>query len=234
MLFRRVCFAWILLLALPVLAGETSPGLDSQPAGWLGVALTRVETRTDDGADPVLRVAVRLVVEDGPAARAGIRARDRILSIDGTPVSTSSDILSKVKSLSDGDWIQLTIERGGAERDLRVRVGSRPDKPGAARLRRGWIGVDAMDLPPDLREHFGAPADAGVMIAGFLEESPAAVAGFELGDIVIAVHDEPVSSVTDLIGKVAGGGVGNEVEFRVIRAGSELVLELILPAAPRD
>jgi S1-C subfamily serine protease len=128
----------------------------------------------------------------------------------------------------------VTIQRAGHERDLRVRIGERPAEPRAVRMRRGWIGVDALDLPPALRQHFGAPPDAGVMIAGFGGASAAEAAGFELGDVVVAVHGEPVTSASDLINKVAGAGVGNDVEFTVLRNGAELVLELVLPSAPPE
>jgi S1-C subfamily serine protease len=229
-----VGLAWILLLALPVLAAGEDRSDSRRPAGWLGVALTQLQASTGDDVDAVPRVAVRFVVEDGPAARAGMRARDRIVSIDGVPVSTPQDVISKVMQLADGQWIQVTIQRAGAERDLRVRIGERPADPRAARMRRGWIGVETLDLPSALREHFGAPPDAGVMIAGFVEASAAEAAGFELGDVVVAVHGEPVMSASDLINKVAGAGVGNEVEFTVLRYGTELVLELVLPAAPRE
>ena len=80
--------------------------------------------------------------------------------------------------------------------------------------------------------HFGAPPDAGVMVSKIVPGSPAESAGFELGDVVHAVDATPIGSVRKLRATVAGGGVGNDSEFAVLRGGSDLVLEVQLEAAP--
>jgi S1-C subfamily serine protease len=91
--------------------------------------------------------------------------------------------------------------------------------------------VQSIDLPPALREHFGAPAEAGVMISHVEAASPAEAAGFELGDVVFEVDGEQVRSTSELDQRVAGAGVGNDVEFQVARAGARLVLEARIEAA---
>ena len=56
-----------------------------------------------------------------------------------------------------------------------------PRAPRAPRLSGGYLGVELVDLTPELREHFGAPRDVGVMVGRVEPGSPAARAGLEVG-----------------------------------------------------
>ena len=62
----------------------------------------------------------------------------------------------------------------------------------------GYIGVALVDLTPELRRHFGAGEEAGVMISRVEEGSPAAKAGVLVGDILVAVDGETVESSWDV------------------------------------
>ena len=88
------------------------------------------------------------------------------------------------------------------------------------------------ELPSALREHFGAPAEAGVMISDVVVGSPAEAAGFELGDVVYEVDTVSVGSLRALRELVEGGGVGNRYEYSVARSGAVLVLEARIENAP--
>jgi S1-C subfamily serine protease len=192
---------------------------------WLGVQLARGNDRSLEG------VSVFRVIEGSPADKGGLRARDRITAVGGQAVLDTAELIGRIQSHETGSWIALTIQRDGDERDLRVRLASKPETR-SMKARTGWIGVKALALPPALREHFGAPADAGVMISGIEEGSPAESAGFELGDVVFELDGEPVKMPTELYRKLAGAGVGNEVEFLLTRWGVEMELEATIERAP--
>jgi putative serine protease PepD len=87
---------------------------------WLGVATA--EAPTGGGA------VVADVTQGGPAARAGLRQGDRIVSLDGRKVRTSSDLGLIVLGSKPGDTIKLEFERGGDTRTLTVKLGTRPDQ----------------------------------------------------------------------------------------------------------
>ncbi len=102
---------------------------------------------------------------------------------------------------------------------LRNGEGAPPDLPRIApllALGRGFIGVELVDLTPELRRHFGAPEDAGVMVARVREGSPAAAAGIAVGDIITRVDDQPVGSSFDLARAVRrkDAGATSEIEAR--------------------
>jgi len=83
--------------------------------------------------------------------------------------------------------------------------------------KRGFIGVRLMDLTPDLRTHFGAPRDAGVMVSEIDKDSPAAKAGLAVGDIVTGADGERVASSGDLSRLVRRKKAGEALRLDVSR-----------------
>jgi membrane-associated protease RseP (regulator of RpoE activity) len=83
-----------------------------------------------------------------------------------------------------------------------------PRAPGARRVllahpevkpvRRGTLGVELVEITPELREHFGAPRDAGVLVARVTPDGPAARAGVRVGDVITAVDGQKIGDDTDL------------------------------------
>jgi hypothetical protein len=81
----------------------------------------------------------------------------------------------------------------------------------------GFLGVELMPLTPELRAHFGVPGDRGVMVARVLEDSPAARAGLQVGDVVTAIEGEAVDRPWDLSFQVRGKEAGDQVGLEVWR-----------------
>jgi S1-C subfamily serine protease len=194
-------------------------------SAWLGV-------RLGTSAGPGEGVTISRVFVDGPAERGGLRGSDVIQTFDGEPVRDARDLIGKIQARGAGAWVPVTVLRQGDELELDVRLVARPETIDLSGLRHGWIGVEAIDLPESLREHFGAPPAAGVMIADVAAGSPAEAAGFRLGDVVYEVDGQPVRSVRDLQERVQSGGVGNDYPFLVARDGALLELETRVAAAP--
>jgi S1-C subfamily serine protease len=220
---QRSVFVGILVLA--TVLGHAAPA--SEEVTWLGVQLGRNHDRSLVGV-PVYRV-----IEGSPADKAGLRARDRVLSVDGQAVQSNGELIKRVQSHDTGSWIGMTISRGDHERDLRVRLAARPENE-KMKPRRGWIGLGAIALPPKLRLHFGAPQEAGVMISEVESGSPAESAGFELGDVVYEMDGRSVKMPAELKMLIAGAGVGNEVEFVLTRWGLEMELEATVERLPES
>ena len=216
----RCVVALILFLTL----GFGATADDKAQGAWLGV---RLNGMASDGG-----IQVAGIFEGSPADRAGLRARDTILTFDGKPVTSMRELVGTIRQREPGGWLPLTVLRQGKEVELSVRLGDRPAKISRDGMRRGWIGIEAIDLPSALREHFGAPAEAGVMISEVAVGSPAEAAGFELGDVVYEIDMVSVGSLRALRELVEGGGVGNRSEYSVARSGAALVLEARIEKAP--
>ncbi len=87
---------------------------------------------------------------------------------------------------------------------------------------RGYLGVHLIEITPELRRHYGAPEDAGVLIGQVAPDSPAAEAGLEVGDVLTRVDGEPVNGSMDLTHRVLSKGDGEPVTVTVLRDGSAL------------
>jgi serine protease Do len=223
----------LLLIALLI---SISPGLAQEPRPWIGVYLDTAPSVSDEEGAEIRPAAVliRRVVVDGPAAEAGLRARDRVRAIDGVPVRSTDELIGRLETYGPGSWVTLDVERGERELQLRLRLGDRPERVSRLAVREGWIGAAAIDLTPSLRVHFGAPEESGVMVAEIEPGSPAEAAGLQLGDVIIEVEGESVPSSRELARLVVGGGVGNTLEMLLARGGAELVVEADVIDAPAD
>ncbi|MCW3011533.1 MAG: HtrA2 peptidase [Solirubrobacterales bacterium] len=66
------------------------------------------------------------VVEGGPGARGGLRARDVIVQVGDTEVARPDDVAAAIEGRKPGDVVPVTVLRGGERRTLDVRLGTRP------------------------------------------------------------------------------------------------------------
>ncbi|HKT72015.1 MAG TPA: RIP metalloprotease RseP [Steroidobacteraceae bacterium] len=82
---------------------------------------------------PPIPAVLGQVVPDGPAARAGLRTGDRVISIDGAPVTDFRDIVSQIGS-RPGEKVSLTYRRGGVDTVVSITVAS--DEVGGKRVGR--------------------------------------------------------------------------------------------------
>ncbi len=87
---------------------------------------------------------------------------------------------------------------------------------------RGWLGIEAQDLTPELAESFGAKNVSGVVVAGVLPNSPASKGGLKSGDIITQVDDQNVTTAKDLVNAIAKITPGAETRLRGLRSGKEI------------
>lgn len=235
----RLTRLFLIVMILPLLSTQAFPfqAASAEAKGWMGVYLDNDLVEGGGAAqdsDILSSVVVRRVVEDSPAARAGLRARDRIISIDGAPATDYRSLVSRVGRMAPGAWVNLDLRRGERDLQVRVRLGERPARMGTLRPREGWIGMEVLDLTPALRAHFGAPEDAGVMVSHIEAGSPAEAGGLLLGDVIFDLYGHPAASSREMAQRIAGGGIGNTLEITLMRNGSEMVVETVVATAPRD
>ncbi len=206
---------------------------DESPRGWLGVFVTDVEAAEGaESLDP--GVLVQGIVIDSPADRAGLRASDIITHVDGRPVISSGDLISRLGAVRPGTSLAFSIERRGRSREVLARLEERPPERRRLEMRRGWIGAAAIDLPDPLRQYLGAPEGSGVMISDLVDFGPAVNAGLELGDVLFEIEGKAVESVRHFQEFVEGGGVGNAVAVKVMRRDLEIALDILIEEKPEE
>ena len=98
---------------------------------------------------------------------------------------------------------------------------------------RGYLGVEAVELTPELREHFGAPAEVGVLVSRVADDSPAQSVGLQVGDILTTVDDESIASFVDLFHEISRHEEGDTVRVEVWRDAQLLAFNATLTKAER-
>ncbi|MEA2463131.1 MAG: serine protease Do [Acidobacteriota bacterium] len=90
--------------------------------------------------------------------------------------------------------------------------------------KRAHLGVSLIDLTSELREHYGASKDAGVLVGAVEDGSPADKAGLRVGDIILSVDGKEVDSSTDLRLALTDKKEGDSVRLEVLRGRSRQTL----------
>lgn len=97
---------------------------------------------------------------------------------------------------------------------------------------RGWIGIEAQDITPELAESFNLKNSNGTLIAGVLQNSPADRAGLHAGDILIAINDQNVADSQSMLNQIATLKPREKATLTIIRAGKTSKIELVVGKRP--
>jgi len=99
---------------------------------------------------------------------------------------------------------------------------------------RGWLGIEAQDLTPQLAETFGADSTNGVLIAGVLRDGPADKAGLLPGDIVTAINGHAVADATAAMKLLSEQPPGSEVRLDGTREGQPFRISATVSQRPEN
>lgn len=89
-------------------------------------------------------------------------------------------------------------------------------------MRRGYLGVQLVDLTPELRAHYGASREHGVLVGKVEEGSPAEAAGLRVGDVITALDGEAVESSGDIRRHVRALEEGEALAIEAYRDGTRI------------
>ncbi|GIW71342.1 MAG: hypothetical protein KatS3mg102_0884 [Planctomycetota bacterium] len=218
----------------PPRSAEPAPRPAPQQRAFLGVALAERE-----GA-----VVVARVVEEGPAARAGIRAGDRLLAArtaDGQwrELASAQGLIELVGGLRPGERLGLRLEREGWVRELEVVLGARPEAQGRAPAPSTSPPAPEppQPEPPARKEpgYLGAylrSGQQGVLVEAVVPGGPAEQAGLRAGDVIANAAGRPVRTLDELGAAMRGLGAGDTIRLGVLRQGEAQQIEVTLAPRP--
>jgi 2-alkenal reductase len=113
-------------------------------------------------------------------------------------------------------------------------------------IRSPWLGIQGMTIDSTLADKLGLYPESGIYIIKVFADSPAERAGLQEsslndqgqptsgGDIVVAVDDEPLNSIEDLLGYLNGKKPGDTVTLSVYREGEQVDLSMELKEWPNE
>ncbi|HEX6001972.1 MAG TPA: Do family serine endopeptidase [Hyphomicrobiaceae bacterium] len=100
------------------------------------------------------------------------------------------------------------------------------------KLQRPWLGARLAPVTRELAEQLKLPRVAGALVTRLQDKSPAAEAGLQAGDVILAVDGHDVDDARAVLYRLTTRGIGNRAQLKVVRKGRPAKAELVLSPAP--
>ena len=195
----------------------------------LGVAVQEVNQAFAESfqLDKPEGALVASVAQGSPADKAGLQPGDVIRQVDGQPIVASGDLPAWVGQAQPGQQAKLSVWRHGKPLELTATLGDASGKAGKqARAEeavgKGQLGLSLRPLGADERRAAGA---AGGLV---IEQAhgPAAAAGVQPGDVLLAVNGEPIKDIAQV--RAAMAKAGKSVALLIERDGDKIFVPVRL------
>jgi serine protease Do len=199
--------------------------------GWMGVSIQALSEDLAEsfGLEDSSGALVSGVLEDGPAAKAGLKVGDVIVEFDGEPIEKMRELPRVVAGAKAGDAVKVKVLRDGVSRVLELKVGRMPGDDAVAIASPGEpadteLGLSLSALDDATRERLGLDSKAtGVLIRKVTAGGAAARQGLRAGDVILRVGRNTVADpgqVRDAV-RTAAKEERSSVVLLVRRDGSE-------------
>ncbi|WP_252259758.1 Do family serine endopeptidase [Erythrobacter aurantius] len=189
--------------------------------GYLGVNL---QPMNDDLADSLglqhnRGEIVQVVTEDSPAQRAGLKAGDIIVSVNGREVSSDQTVSFLVANLAPGESVPVEVLREGRRLTINTTLGKRPSEAELAQQAQTFdpdaeepmnpeqmddviaekLGLQVIEMNPQIARSLGVPADTKGLVIGAVDpNSDSAAKGLRRGDILLSANYQEVTTIAAL------------------------------------
>jgi serine protease Do len=200
--------------------------------GYLGVEIDDLEAGMGEffGAQNGKGAIVLKVLEDSAAAKAGIKADDIIVELEGEPVVAANDLMNHIAMRKPGSKVDLVVLREGKRKAITITLDTRPQQEGAEALggaakMRDLLGLSVQTLTRPLAERMGYDGLSGVVITDVEPGSLADEHGIEPDMLIVEVNREAVRNVKQYNQALAKAKQKGKVLLRVrSEDGTRLVL----------
>jgi S1-C subfamily serine protease len=213
------------MVRIVVASAEAGSAAVKRP--WLGAKLQEVTSDIADslGLPRPSGALVANVAADSPAAHAGLKTGDVIVSVDGTEVDDPTAFNYRFATKPLGATAQLGVVRQGRSMVVAVALQTLPDTPREELEIRGgrspFLGATVANLSPALADEMRLdPSTQGVVITALADGSEAQSIGFQKGDIIVSVNDQKIDKSADLQ-RIAGSG-GRQWRITLMRGGQQI------------
>ncbi len=146
-----------------------------------------------------------------------------LVDVEGHLVGVNSAIYSRSGG-SNGIGFAIPVSLAQQVMEQIVRQGS---------VTRGWIGVEAQDITPELAESFKMKEARGALIAGILRGGPADKAGMRPGDILLEINGRKVLDTSSMLNLISGLKPGSAAKMVILRAGAERTISAAIGRRPK-
>ncbi len=172
---------------------------------WVGATVQAVSREIAEslGLDRPAGALVSDVAERSPAAEAGIRRGDVVVSIDGQAVDDPESFGYRLATRQLGGNAAMTFLRDGRSRTAQVKMVQAPETPPRETLKVGgrspFTGATVMNMSPAVAEEFSIEGvREGVVVTEVPESSIASNVGIQKGDVILAINDNRIARTADV------------------------------------
>ena len=183
-------------------------------------------------------IAIKALSHDHDLYVAGLRQHDFITGANGAPIAEAKDLFAD-------DQIKLTVQRANGSLSFDVPASVAPlllfgQEMPVAQDASQWLdlhekqvtlGVRFLQLEPDNPYFEGTDVKHGAYVVEVIEGLPAAKAGIQVADVIVAVDGEDVTMELDLRNRIYFHKPGDQVTLDVLRNGEMMQLEVVLRVA---
>ncbi len=169
---------------------------------WFGARLQEVTTDIADSLniDPPHGALVTEVAPDSPAAKAGLKAGDAIVKIDGIDVDAPQGFDFRFATKEIGSTSDLTYVRSGKPADTSVEIAAAPGASAGQTTEitgnTRFAGTSVSVLTPAIAQDMNLPFDSkGVVVTQVAPGSPAEQMGLHKGDIIVSIDNRQINDV---------------------------------------
>jgi serine protease Do len=202
---------------------------------WLGVSWQPLTSALAErlGVDDGKGALITEVIDDSPAAEAGLKPGDVIRAVNGRKLGDGMELSARIRELKVGDKAELKVLRNRQEQQLVATIGEMPENP-AALLGRGsgrtpgpqtlsdgvLRGVSVRELTPQFAQRLGLPQDAlGVVVTQIEPGTPAAEV-LEPGDVIQGINHTDVRSLSEYEDQLQSLDPAKPVMLYIARRGT--------------
>ncbi|TDJ73534.1 MAG: PDZ domain-containing protein [Proteobacteria bacterium] len=100
------------------------------------------------------------------------------------------------------------------------------------RALRGWLGIEARAITPELARSLGLLDTRGVLVVGILRDGPAHQAGLQPGDVILTIDDKTIAEAGDALLAISSRKPGSRIKLHITRNDIELDLEAVAIERP--
>ena len=98
---------------------------------------------------------------------------------------------------------------------------------------RGWIGIEAQDITPELAESFKLKLVQGALVAGVMRGGPADRAGLHAGDILLTIENKPISDTGSMLNLIAALIPNQKATLKIARAEQTINVVVLIGRRPK-